>query len=85
MLFLIDYDRVSGSLIGVRHYADLYREEAERARLSLEISHLNCGIAREVVLLEAASEQDLRRTHRRYFEALEQLTRPPLPVSLNAA
>jgi hypothetical protein len=85
MLFLINYDRESGSLIEMTQYADSCLEEAEQARLSLEIRHFDSGVAREIVLLEAASEQDLRRTHRRYFEALEQLTRPPSPVSLNAA
>ncbi|HEY8188357.1 MAG TPA: hypothetical protein VIF64_19970 [Pyrinomonadaceae bacterium] len=32
------------------------------------------GIDNEVVLLEAGSEEALRRTHRRYFENLTELT-----------
>ncbi len=77
MIFLVDYDRATGSLIEMTLYADPLRSEAERARLSLEMKHLESGVSREVVLLEAASEQDLRRSHRRYFEGLEQLTRAP--------
>ncbi|MFM2449343.1 MAG: hypothetical protein RIS44_1793 [Pseudomonadota bacterium] len=85
MIFLVDYDRATGSLIEMTLYTDLLRGEAERARLTLEMKHLESGVSREVVLLEAASEQDLRRSHRRYFEGLEQLTRPPIPLVLNAA
>lgn len=85
MIFLVDYDRATASLIELIPYADPLRGEAERARLSLEINYLEHGVSREIVLLEAATEQDLRRTHRRYFEGLEQLTQPPAPVALNAA
>ena len=42
-------------------------------RLDLEIELLRRGQVREVVLLEAASEEALRKTHRRYFEDLATL------------
>lgn len=84
MIFLIDYDRQSGSLVNMIQYADSCRRDAENARLHLEIKNLDAGLSREVVLLEAAVEDDLRRTHRRYFEPLEQLTQSPAPLAAAA-
>jgi hypothetical protein len=74
MIFLLEYDRNKGRLIGVATFSDSLRPEAESSRLSLEIRNLGSGLEREIVLLEAESEQDLRRTHRRYFEAIEDLS-----------
>lgn len=39
-----------------------------------EPKNLECGAAREIVLLEALTKDDLRHTHRRYFEKLSELT-----------
>ena len=75
MIFLIEYNRKAGSLLNFVSFGDSLRPEAEGSRLSLEIRNLTAGIENEIVLLEAASESDLRRTHRRYFEPLEDLTR----------
>ena len=75
MIFLIEYDRKAGKLLGIATFSDSLRPEAESSRLSLEVRNLGAGSMHEVVLLDAASETDLRRTHRRYFEALEDLTR----------
>lgn len=85
MIFLIEYDRRIGKLLSIATFSDTLRLEAEGSRLSLEIRNLTAGIASEVVLLEAASELDLRRTHRRYFEALEDLTRSPVGAAVSAA
>jgi hypothetical protein len=68
MLFLIDYDRRLGQIHSLEKFADEVRHLAEESRLELELSLSKKGIEREVVLLEAASEELLRRTHRRYFE-----------------
>ena len=46
---------------------------AEGARLEMELDLNRRSIDREVVILEAASEDAVRRTHRRYFENLEEL------------
>ena len=73
MLFLIDYDRQRGRLITLRPFADSRRLEAEDARLHLELALSRGHVTREVVLLQAADERSLRRTHRRYFEDLAQL------------
>jgi hypothetical protein len=74
MLFLIEYDRNRGELVTFRSFPDTSRTQADDARLELELGLSRRGLEREVVLLEAPAEEDLRRTHRRYFEGLRQLT-----------
>jgi hypothetical protein len=73
VLFLIEYDRSRGLLTTFRAFDDDARRDADDARLELELSLSRRKIEREVVLLEAATEDDLRRTHRRYFEGLAEL------------
>ncbi len=73
MLFLVEYDRVRGEIASFRAFDEADRERAADLRLDLEISLRRRNLKREVVLLEAANEAALRRTHRRYFESLEQL------------
>ena len=76
MIFLIEYDRRRGLLVSLKPFRQSERRDAERARIDLEL-HLNSlGIRHEVVLLEAATESALRRTHRRYFETLSELSHP---------
>ncbi len=77
MLFLIEYDRVQGSIVTIRSFSDSERKMAEELRLQLELDLNLKDIENEVVLLEAASEKALRRTHRRYFEDLAELTASP--------
>lgn len=57
-------------------FADADRAGAHRARLELELQLNQSGIDHEVVLLDAASEEDLRRTHERYFQAVEDFSVP---------
>ena len=73
MIYLIEYDRRSGMLIEMRAFADDQRELAENARLALELALHAQKQEREVVLLEAADEAGLRRTHGRYFQSLQSL------------
>lgn len=73
MLFLIEYDRKQGQLIAFDSFDDLQRQQAEDVRLDLELKQNRLGIEHEIVLLQAATEAALRRTHRRYFEDLKQL------------
>jgi hypothetical protein len=75
MLSLVEYDRALGSVAQITVYEDSEREFAENARLTLELKLNQQGIKKEIVLLEAASEDALRRTHRRYFENLEELAK----------
>ena len=77
MIFLIEYDRSQGRIITFEAFEDSARQEAESSRLQLELELNRLGTEREVVLLEAASEEALRRTHRRYFEDLSELVNAP--------
>ena len=60
----------------VTEYPVERRREAEKARLEIELGQLNAAIEHEIVLLEAPSQNELRKTHRRYFEELKQLLAP---------
>jgi hypothetical protein len=73
MLFLVEYDRRLGQIVSLKSYSASQRHEAEEGRLALELKLRHAHVEREVVLLEAASEQALRKTHRRYFESLDTL------------
>ena len=75
MLFLIDYDRRRGQIVTIESYSDSQRDDAGEARLTMELKLRGEGIEREVVMLEAASEAALRKTHRRYFETLNTLAK----------
>ena len=77
MIFLLDYDRSRGRLVSMSTYEDSLLEEAQNARVALELDLHRQGLVREVVLLEARDEAALRRTHRRYFEDLSQLAEAP--------
>jgi predicted dinucleotide-utilizing enzyme len=73
MIFLIEYDRDRGDIVSIKSFADDERRTAEESRLRMELELNASRTEREVVLLEAASEKALRRTHRRYFENLSEL------------
>lgn len=73
MMFLIEYDRDRGRIIRIESFVDSDRKRAEEERLNLELDLSRRGIDDEVVLLEAASEEAVRRTHGRYFEDLYEL------------
>ena len=75
MLFLIEYDRNRGEIVVLQPFPESEKQNAERARLELELELNRLGKDHEVVVLEAASEAALRRTHRRYFEDLGQLVK----------
>ena len=68
MIFLIEYDRPRGQIVTFKVFDDPDRAGAEHARLETELDLHRRRIQHEVVLLEASSEEALRRTHRRYFE-----------------
>jgi len=78
VLFLVEYDRIRGELASITAYEESARAEAENARLTLELRLNRERVEREVVLLEAASEDALRLTHRRYFEDVKHLI-PAVP------
>jgi hypothetical protein len=73
MLFLIQYNRRAGTLVRLERFATSQRAQASKARLDLEIELRHQGLNHEVVLLEAESEEALRKTHGRYFADLREL------------
>jgi low affinity Fe/Cu permease len=75
MIFLIEYDRAAGKLVRMQTFTNSQRGAALEARLAREIALQNQTKKHEVVVLEAASEEDLRATHRRYFEDVGSLSR----------
>jgi len=77
MIFLIEYARNQGRIVTIKSFDGSEREAAYESRLQLELDLNLRGIDNEVVLLDAASEEAVRRTHRRYFENLTELTTAP--------
>ena len=77
MLFLIEYDRARGRIVAIKSFNHSDREAAAESRLELELRLNLQRIQNEVVLLDAATEEALRRTHRRYFEDLTELMSAP--------
>lgn len=75
MIFLIEYDRPTGLIVTYRKFDDREREQAANARLEIEVTLNRQRVDHEVVLLEAESEDAVRRTHRRYFEDASQIVR----------
>ncbi len=73
MIFLIEFDRANGRNVTAKDFRDSERLQAENSRLEIELDLNRRGVDHEVVLLEAASESALRRTHRRYFEDAMQI------------
>jgi len=78
MLFLIEYNRDEGRIVTIESFIDSDRATAEESRLNMELKLNRQGIENEVVLLQAASEEAVRRTHRRYFETLAELIATPI-------
>jgi hypothetical protein len=73
MLFLIQYDRRAGRIVRMERFANDQRDLAAEARLDLELALQRHCQSHEVVLLDAASEEALRKTHGRYFEDVQGL------------
>jgi len=73
--FLIEYDRPVGRIVSYKIFEDSQRSTAENSRLEIELSLNRDGIEHEVVLLEASSEEALRRTHRRHFETVDDIAK----------
>jgi hypothetical protein len=73
MIFLIEYDRALGTLVQLKVFADDDITTATDARLELELAQMRSKDEHEIVILEAESEHQLRKTHRRYFESISAL------------
>ena len=77
MIFLIEYNRSSGEIVTFKTFDDADKDKAADKRFELELARNRAGIEHEVVLLDAVSEEAVRRTHRRYFEDINQLATLP--------
>ncbi len=75
MIFLIEYDRPSGTLVQFRKFDDADRQAAQDERLDLELKLNHEHSQHEVVILEAPSEEAVRHTHGRYFKELPELVK----------
>lgn len=73
MIFLIEYNRGEGRIVTFRPFEESQRREAEDLRIQVELDLNRKAVDHEVVLLEAADEDALRRTHQRYFADLAQI------------
>lgn len=73
MLFLVEYDRPTGTLVQFRKFDESERQIAQDTRLNLELDLNRRGVEHEVVILDAPSEEALRHTHGRYFKTLAEL------------
>lgn len=69
---LVVYDRAAGALVKARVFGDRVRALKERFRL--ERAYGDTGGNLEVVVLVSRTQEDLMRTHSRYFRSLEELT-----------
>jgi len=75
MIFLIHFDPMTGTLLSMQTFSEDQRALADETRLHMELEEHAQGIMREIVTLEAPTEAHIRRTHRRYFETLEELVK----------
>ena len=75
MIFLIEYKRLEGRIVTFKTFDQSERTRAENMRLDLELDLNRKKIDHEVVLLEAADENAVRKTHRRYFEDISQIAK----------
>ena len=84
MLFLLEYDRAAGVLVQLRLFAQEDARKANEIRLALELERLQSHVEHKIVILDAAAEADLRKTHRRYFESITSLSDPGLIAALKS-
>lgn len=73
MLFLIEYDRLRGEIVSLSTYADDQRKLVDEARLQLELKLCREGTKKEVVVMEAADQEALQKTHARFFKSAQAL------------
>ena len=78
MIFLIQYNRKRREMVRFERFEDSERQIAYDIKFDLELRLNRESNRDEVVILEASSEEAVRKTHRRYFETLEQLVTAPV-------
>jgi hypothetical protein len=73
MIFLIEYNRKKGMLETFKSFEDSEDVLARSERLKLELKLNENRVMHEVVLMQADSEADLRKTHSRYFKTPKEM------------
>ncbi len=73
MFFFVQYDRSTGDIVTLQEFSGTQRLQAEDIRLKIELDINQRGLNHEVVLLEADSQDALRRTHQRYFVGVSRM------------
>lgn len=73
MVFLIEYNRKKGRIVNLERFVDADRRAARDRLLELELKFHKEGVQHELVLLEADSEESIRKTHAHYFYDLPEL------------
>ena len=68
MIYLIRYDPPSQTVLLRKRFDDSRLAEAQAERLALEHQVFEAKLPHEVLILEGASEEILRRNHARYFD-----------------
>ena len=81
----MEYDRSTCALVQLLRFANEQSADANCARLDLELRQMKSGVSHEIVILGAASEKHLRRTHRRYFEPIQTLADPEASIFMAKA
>ena len=59
MIFLVEYDRQKGKLVSLQTFSAADRLFAQSQRLKRELYLNECGVSREVLLLEAENQKAL--------------------------
>ncbi len=70
MFYLIEYERKSFRTVLFKEFASSEYDLARKERRELELDLNARGVDHEVVILEAANKEALRRTHGRYFQTV---------------
>jgi hypothetical protein len=70
--YLIVYDQRDGRIDILEEFSDVERDAALNRRFELELKHRSDPLI-EVVVLGAASRDDLMATHARYFKSVSEL------------
>ena len=83
MIFLIEFDRKHAKLVSMKRFPNSARLDAQDARANMEFDAGLHSTGNEIVLLEADSEDTVRKTHRRYFEKI--ISRSVLDNMLDSA
>jgi hypothetical protein len=77
MIIVVSYDRKKGRVLRLERFSNDQRERAQTLRLELERGPGKENHEIEVVLLEAASEEALQRTHAKYFKTFHDIVNEP--------